>query len=109
MGWFTKKKKGETTEEELQEVQTQETVAEAEEVETEKEISEVPSETVDTEIPAEIPADEPGEAPAPQKKGFFARLKEGLTKTRNSISVRFQLPTSSSVLLCFEQTSLSLS
>ena len=37
MGWFTKKKKGETTEEELQEVQTQETVAEAEEVETEKE------------------------------------------------------------------------
>ena len=32
MGWFTKKKKGETTEEELQEVQTQETVAEAEEV-----------------------------------------------------------------------------
>ena len=38
MGWFTKKKKGETTEEELQEVQTQETVAEAEEVETEKEI-----------------------------------------------------------------------
>ena len=44
MGWFTKKKKGETTEEELQEVQTQETVAEAEEVETEKEISEVPSE-----------------------------------------------------------------
>ena len=43
MGWFTKKKKGETTEEELQEVQTQETVAEAEEVETEKEISEVPS------------------------------------------------------------------
>ena len=33
MGWFTKKKKGETTEEELQEVQTQETVAEAEEVE----------------------------------------------------------------------------
>ncbi|RHO77705.1 hypothetical protein DW062_03085 [Clostridium sp. AF43-10] len=41
MGWFTKKKKGETTEEELQEVQTQETVAEAEEVETEKEISEV--------------------------------------------------------------------
>ena len=70
MGWFTKKKKGETTEEELQEVQTQETVAEAEEVETEKEISEVPSETVDTEIPAEIPADEPGEAPAPQKKGL---------------------------------------
>ena len=65
MGWFTKKKKGETTEDELQEVQTQETVAEAEEVETEKEISEVPSETVDTEIPAEIPADEPGEAPAP--------------------------------------------
>ena len=89
MGWFTKKKKGETTEEELQEVQTQETVAEAEEVETEKEISEVPSETVDTEIPAEIPADEPGEAPAPQKKGFFARLKEGLTKTRNSISDSF--------------------
>ena len=89
MGWFTKKKKGETTEEELQEVQTQETVAEAEEVETEKEISEVPSETVDTEIPAEIPADEQGEAPAPQKKGFFARLKEGLTKTRNSISDSF--------------------
>ena len=89
MGWFTKKKKGETTEEELQEVQTQETVAEAEEVETEKEISEVPSETVDTEIPAEIPADEPGETPAPQKKGFFARLKEGLTKTRNSISDSF--------------------
>ena len=89
MGWFTKKKKGETTEEELQEMQTQETVAEAEEVETEKEISEVPSETVDTEIPAEIPADEPGEAPAPQKKGFFARLKEGLTKTRNSISDSF--------------------
>ena len=89
MGWFTKKKKGETTEEELQEVQTQETVAEAEEVETEKEISEVPSVTVDTEIPAEIPADEPGEAPAPQKKGFFARLKEGLTKTRNSISDSF--------------------
>ena len=84
MGWFTKKKKGETTEEELQEVQTQETVAEAEEVETEK-----ASETVDTEIPAEIPADEPGEAPAPQKKGFFARLKEGLTKTRNSISDSF--------------------
>ena len=48
MGWFTKKKKGKTTEEELQEVQTQETVAEAEEVETEEEISEVPSETVDT-------------------------------------------------------------
>ena len=89
MGWFTKKKKGETTEEELQEVQTQETVAEAEELETEEEISEVPSETVDTEIPAEIPADEPGEAPAPQKKGFFARLKEGLTKTRNSISDSF--------------------
>ena len=42
-----------------------------------------------TEIPAEIPADEPGEAPAPQKKGFFARLKEGLTKTRNSISDSF--------------------
>ena len=57
MGWFTKKKKGETTEEELQEVQTQETVAEAEEVETEK-----ASETVDTEIPAEIPADgDPGD------------------------------------------------
>lgn len=80
--------KRETTEEELQEVQTQETVAEAEEVETEKEISEVPSETVDTEIPAEIPADEPGEAPAPQKRAF-ARLKEGLTKTRNSISDSF--------------------
>ncbi|MBP7191194.1 MAG: signal recognition particle receptor subunit alpha, partial [Lachnospiraceae bacterium] len=36
-----------------------------------------------------MPADEPGEAPAPQKKGFFARLKEGLTKTRNSISDSF--------------------
>ena len=29
--------------------------------------------------------------------------------SRSCISVRFQLPTSSSVLLCFEQTSLSLS
>ncbi len=85
MGWFTKKKKGETTEEELQ---TQETAAEAEEMQIQEE-TETPAETADTENMAEIPADEPEEALAPQKKGFFARLKEGLTKTRNSISDSF--------------------
>ena len=85
MGWFTKKKKGETTEEELQ---TQEAAAEAEEMQIQEE-TETPAETADTENMAEIPADEPEEAPAPQKKGFFARLKEGLTKTRNSISDSF--------------------
>ena len=85
MGWFTKKKKGETTEEELQ---TQEAAAEAEEMQIQEE-TETPAETADTENMAEIPADEPEEAPAPQKKGFFARLKEGLTKTRDSISDSF--------------------
>ncbi len=85
MGWFTKKKKGETTEEELQ---TQEAAAEAEEMQIQEE-TETPAETADTENMAEIPADEPEEALAPQKKGFFARLKEGLTKTRNSISDSF--------------------
>ena len=40
-------------------------------------------------IPVSYTHLEPGEAPAPQKKGFFARLKEGLTKTRNSISDSF--------------------
>ncbi len=85
MGWFTKKKKGETTEEELQ---TQEAAAEAEEMQIQEE-TETPAETADTENMAEIPADEPEEAPDSQKKGFFARLKEGLTKTRNSISDSF--------------------
>ncbi len=87
MGWFTKKKKGETTEEE-QVVQTQEDVAE-ERTETEEMQA-----TEETEISVEAMSSEsrttiPEEAPIPQKKGFFTRLKEGLTKTRNSISDSF--------------------
>ena len=88
MGWFTKKKKGETTEEELQEVQTQETVAE-ERTETEEmqatEETEISVEAISSESRTTIPE----EAAIPQKKGFFTRLKEGLTKTRNSISDSF--------------------
>lgn len=87
MGWFTKKKKGETTEEE-QVVQTQEAVAE-ERTETEEtqatEETEVSVEAICPESQTTIPE----EAPIPQKKGFFTRLKEGLTKTRNSISDSF--------------------
>lgn len=87
MGWFTKKKKGETTEEE-QVVQTQEDVAE-ERTETEEmqatEETEISVEAISSESRTTIPE----EAAIPQKKGFFTRLKEGLTKTRNSISDSF--------------------
>lgn len=87
MGWFTKKKKGETTEEE-QVVQTQEDVAE-ERTETEEmqatEETEISVEAISSERRTTIPE----EAAIPQKKGFFTRLKEGLTKTRNSISDSF--------------------
>lgn len=87
MGWFTKKKKGETTEEE-QVVQTQEDVAE-ERAETEEmqatEETEISVEAISSESRTTIPE----EAAIPQKKGFFTRLKEGLTKTRNSISDSF--------------------
>ena len=87
MGWFTKKKKGETTEEE-QVVQTQEDVAE-ERTETEEmqatEETEISVEAISSESRTSIPE----EAAIPQKKGFFTRLKEGLTKTRNSISDSF--------------------
>lgn len=87
MGWFTKKKKGETTEEE-QVVQTQEDIAE-ERTETEEmqatEETEISVEAISSESRTTIPE----EAAIPQKKGFFTRLKEGLTKTRNSISDSF--------------------
>lgn len=87
MGWFTKKKKGETTEEE-QVVQTQEDVAE-ERTETEEmqatEETEISVDAISSESRTTIPE----EAAIPQKKGFFTRLKEGLTKTRNSISDSF--------------------
>ena len=87
MGWFTKKKKGETTEEE-QVLQIQEAVAE-ERTDTEEmqatEETEISVEAISSESQTTIPE----EAPIPQKKGFFTRLKEGLTKTRNSISDSF--------------------
>ena len=87
MGWFTKKKKGETTEEE-QVLQIQEAVAE-ERTETEEmqatEETEISVEAISSGSQTTIPE----EAPIPQKKGFFTRLKEGLTKTRNSISDSF--------------------
>ena len=87
MGWFTKKKKGETTEEE-QVLQIQEAVAE-ERTETEEmqatEETEISVEAISSERRTTIPE----EAAIPQKKGFFTRLKEGLTKTRNSISDSF--------------------
>lgn len=65
MGWFTKKEK------------TEEAVAE--ETEAKQEISE--------ETEPEESADNSDDKQ--KKKGFFARLKEGLTKTRNNISESF--------------------
>lgn len=90
MGWFTKKKKGETTDEELMmQISAEADETEADALQAKEETSEVPAQTAYTEEQNERPEEEPEEAPAPQKKGFFTRLKEGLTKTRNSISDSF--------------------
>lgn len=76
MGWFSKKneKNEEASTEEIMEKE-----AAAEETETEK------TETEKTEM--EETMDNSDEKQ--KKKGFFARLKEGLTKTRNNISESF--------------------
>ena len=49
---------------------------------------EAEAEAADTEPEAEVvePAPEPGPEPAPQKKGWFSRLKDGLTKTSSRLS-----------------------
>ena len=90
MGWFTKKKKGETTDEEpMMQISAEADETEADALQAKEETPEVPAQTAYTEEQNEMPEEEPEEAPAPQKKGFFARLKEGLTKTRNNISDSF--------------------
>ena len=90
MGWFTKKKKGETTDEEsMMQISAEADETEADALQAKEETPEVPAQTAYTEEQNEMPEEEPEEAPAPQKKGFFTRLKEGLTKTRNSISDSF--------------------
>lgn len=53
----------------------------AEELEAEEAMEETPEEAVTESVPEEIPAQEP----VKEKKGFFARLKEGLDKTRKNI------------------------
>jgi len=66
----------------------------AAEPEPEPEAAEVEAEAADTEpeMPAVEPAPEPEPAsapepePAPQKKGWFSRLKDGLTKTSSRLS-----------------------
>ena len=90
MGWFTKKKKGETTDEEpMMQISAEADETEADALQAKEETPEVPAQTAYTEEQNEMPEKEPEEAPALQKKGFFTRLKEGLTKTRNSISDSF--------------------
>lgn len=53
----------------------------AEELEAEEAVEETPEEAVTEPVSEEIPAQEP----VKEKKGFFARLKEGLDKTRKNI------------------------
>ena len=90
MGWFTKKKKGETTDEEqMMQIHAESDETEADALQVKEETPEVPAQTAYTEEQNTMPEEEPEEVSAPQKKGFFARLKEGLTKTRNSISDSF--------------------
>lgn len=53
----------------------------AEELEAEEAVEETPEEAITEPVSEEIPAQEP----VKEKKGFFARLKEGLDKTRKNI------------------------
>ena len=91
----------ETVVEEFEEVSEPETVVEEVEEAAEETTEEQPAEEVKEEIKAEEPEEtaefsedntaeeeikaEEVEEEQPVKKGFFARLKEGLNKTRNSI------------------------
>lgn len=79
--FFKKKKKEEVTEE-----VTEEVVQEQEETVPEAVAETVPVEEAEPEAEEEVIEDtqpEPEEQPAP-KKGWFARLKDGLTKTRDN-------------------------
>lgn len=93
MGWFTKKKKGDNIEQEetkpLSEAVIPEPALEEasdvafQEPEAEK-ISDEAPQTEEVNMEDAMPQTE-----EVQKKGFFKRLKEGLTKTRNNISESF--------------------
>lgn len=97
MGWFTKKKK----QEEIPVVQHEESVdtyaQEAQISEPEPIVEEAVSEsTASVEEPVQSVQEEPvstdeekEEKETASNKGFFARLKAGLSKTRNSISESF--------------------
>ncbi len=77
MAWFTKKseKKDEAAADEM--------------TEQESAMEEIKSEEAGSENKEEIVASNDGSNDKPQKKGFFSRLREGLTKTRNNISESF--------------------
>jgi fused signal recognition particle receptor len=72
------------------EAEAQEPQDRAVEAEPEPEAAEVHAEAADTEPETAVveaePAPEPEPEPAPQKKGWFSRLKDGLTKTSSRLS-----------------------
>ncbi len=85
MLFWKKKKNDEVVEETTQAEEAMEETAAAEDIieEAKKETIEEATEDVTEE---EIEAVEEAEEPQEEKKGFFARLRDGLGKTRNSIS-----------------------
>lgn len=57
----------------------------AEEMEAEEAVEETAEETAEEAEPEAVPEEAPVQEPVKEKKGFFARLKEGLDKTRKNI------------------------
>jgi fused signal recognition particle receptor len=72
------------------EAEPQEPEDRAAEADPEPEAAEVETDAADTEPETAVvepePAPEPEHRPAPQKKGWFSRLKDGLTKTSSRLS-----------------------
>ncbi len=72
------------------EAEAQEPEDRAADAQPEPEAAEVEAEAADTEPETAVvepePAPEPEQEPAPQKKGWFSRLKDGLTKTSSRLS-----------------------
>lgn len=81
---FWKKKKDEEVTETSEEMANETCEAEEEACETVEACEETTEETVEETTKIEEKTEE--ENPAEEKKGFFARLRDGLDKTRNSIS-----------------------